>query len=240
MTKCFFNDCESPVLPGSWKCLFHRRRSRCLIADCANQVYARSLCVRHGGRRQCQHENCTMNQRVGNFCSRHATAGLKKMCSEPGCNKQAHARGKCVRHGGGRLCKAANCAMHARHGAYCSRHIYLESGDDTSSTCSAPEPMPHVGNPMPVAPKPAVPDAALDSSILMQLMHFGDNDTNVEQLHYVDFDQALPMPDMLMPKQEFLGDVCVEEMLGDLADIIFKTPADFPATLPMMGMSHHY
>ncbi|CAK4494142.1 unnamed protein product [Aphanomyces euteiches] len=93
---------------------------------------------------------------------------------------------------------------------------------------------------MPVAPKPAVPDAALDSSILMQLMHFGDNDTNVEQLHYVDFDQALPMPDMLMPKQEFLGDVCVEEMLGDLADIIFKTPADFPAMLPMMGMSHHY
>ncbi|KAH9110617.1 hypothetical protein LEN26_001704, partial [Aphanomyces euteiches] len=137
MIKCFFNDCESPVLPGSWKCYFHRRRGRCLVDNCANQVYARRLCVRHGGRSQCQHENCTMNQRVGNFCWRHATTKLKKTCSHPGCGKQAHARGKCVRHGGGRLCKAPNCSMYARHGSYCTRHSHSQTIADINNWANA-------------------------------------------------------------------------------------------------------
>ncbi|CAK4072973.1 unnamed protein product [Aphanomyces euteiches] len=119
---CFFNDCHKEVQPGSWKCVFHRNRARCLVADCQNQVYARNLCVRHGGKKQCQHEGCTGNARLGNFCSKHGTGSVKKKCTEEGCTKMAHARHKCVRHGGGRKCKMEGCQTHARNGGYCCRH----------------------------------------------------------------------------------------------------------------------
>ncbi|KAH9139246.1 hypothetical protein AeRB84_016476 [Aphanomyces euteiches] len=119
---CFFTDCDNEVQPGSWKCHFHRKRSRCLVVNCANQVYARQLCVRHGGRSKCRFENCTLNRRMGNYCARHTHLDLKKGCTEPGCDKQAHARGKCVRHGGGRTCKIPHCLKHGRQRGYCHRH----------------------------------------------------------------------------------------------------------------------
>ncbi|ETV99286.1 hypothetical protein H310_08021 [Aphanomyces invadans] len=119
---CFFNDCHKEVQPGSWKCVFHRNRARCLIADCQNQVYARNLCVRHGGKKQCKQEGCSGNARLGNFCSKHGTGSIKKKCTEEGCTKMAHARHKCVRHGGGRKCKMDGCQTHARNGGYCCRH----------------------------------------------------------------------------------------------------------------------
>ncbi|KAF0720478.1 Aste57867_271 [Aphanomyces stellatus] len=122
MTKCFFNDCDNDVVPGLWKCEFHKNRGKCLAGDCQNQVYARSLCVRHGGKRQCQAADCTSNVRIGDFCSRHGAVSRKKRCNEPGCDKVAHARQKCVRHGGGRKCKVDGCDTHARIGGLCCRH----------------------------------------------------------------------------------------------------------------------
>ncbi|CAK4067098.1 unnamed protein product [Aphanomyces euteiches] len=121
-TKCFFADCDNEVQPGSWKCHFHRKRSRCLVVNCANQVYARHLCVRHGGRSQCRHENCSLNRRIGNYCARHSHLDVKKTCTEPDCDKQAHARGKCVRHGGGHCCKVPSCSKHGRQRGYCHKH----------------------------------------------------------------------------------------------------------------------
>ncbi|CAK4622515.1 unnamed protein product [Aphanomyces euteiches] len=79
-----------------------------------------------------------MNQRVGDFCSRHASPNLKRRCSEPGCAKQAHARGKCVRHGGGRLCKALGCPKYVRQSGYCLNHWY-----SLRKTAKLSEPMPH-------------------------------------------------------------------------------------------------
>ncbi|KAG9404975.1 hypothetical protein AC1031_004073 [Aphanomyces cochlioides] len=83
-----------------------------------------------------------MNQRVGEFCSRHASPNLKRRCSEPGCAKQAHARGKCVRHGGGRLCKVPGCPKHVRQSGYCLNHWY-SLRETTKLESKQSEPMSH-------------------------------------------------------------------------------------------------
>ncbi|KAF0720471.1 Aste57867_264 [Aphanomyces stellatus] len=121
-TTCFFNDCTHVVAPGSWKCDFHRNRSRCLVALCQNQVYARHLCVRHGGKRRCDVPDCDRNVRLGSLCVRHGAGSAKKQCTEAGCSNVAHKRQKCVRHGGGRQCHIDGCKTHARSGGYCYRH----------------------------------------------------------------------------------------------------------------------
>ncbi|KDO22484.1 hypothetical protein SPRG_21183 [Saprolegnia parasitica CBS 223.65] len=121
-TPCLFNECAHPAVPGTRKCSFHKNRIKCHVANCQNQVYARHLCVRHGGKKQCQYEGCVMNARVGNFCSRHGASNTKKQCIEEGCTKMAHAKQKCVRHGGGRKCRVESCKAHARTGGYCCRH----------------------------------------------------------------------------------------------------------------------
>ncbi|OQR85997.1 hypothetical protein ACHHYP_11101 [Achlya hypogyna] len=122
VTACLFNECAHPAVPGTRKCSFHKNRIKCHVANCQNQVYARHLCVRHGGKKQCQYEGCVMNARVGNFCSRHGASNTKKQCIEEGCTKMAHAKQKCVRHGGGRKCRVESCKAHARTGGYCCRH----------------------------------------------------------------------------------------------------------------------
>ncbi|CAK4078392.1 unnamed protein product [Aphanomyces euteiches] len=125
MTQCYFNDCSNPVLPNSWKCLFHKHRSRCLVAHCQNQVYARKLCARHGGKKQCTFAGCNLNARLGDVCCKHGAGDLKKICVHDGCTRQVHARHRCVRHGGGQQCKADGCRTHARTGGFCRRHSHL-------------------------------------------------------------------------------------------------------------------
>ncbi|KDO15901.1 hypothetical protein SPRG_18562, partial [Saprolegnia parasitica CBS 223.65] len=50
-TECFFNGCTNSVMHGSWKCEFHKNRAKCTgSSSCHNQVFARNLCVRHGGK----------------------------------------------------------------------------------------------------------------------------------------------------------------------------------------------
>ncbi|CAK4079746.1 unnamed protein product [Aphanomyces euteiches] len=122
MSLCYFNGCNKPALPSSWRCLFHRNRGRCLVTDCHNQVYARKLCAKHGGKKQCAFAGCEMSARLANVCYRHGAGGLKKRCVHPGCSKPAQLRQRCVRHGGGRKCKVGGCDTHARSGGYCSKH----------------------------------------------------------------------------------------------------------------------
>ncbi|RHY94329.1 hypothetical protein DYB35_011663 [Aphanomyces astaci] len=132
MVSCFFNDCHLDTDTNdssSWKCAFHKHRSRCLVSDCHNQVYARNLCVRHGGKRACVAPGCSANARVGNLCSKHATPATKKLCMVDGCTKQAHARYKCVRHGGGSQCKAMGCISNSRSNGMCSRHAKAHHKD---------------------------------------------------------------------------------------------------------------
>ncbi|KAH9105683.1 hypothetical protein LEN26_014680 [Aphanomyces euteiches] len=142
-STCFFNDCTNVIVAGSWKCQFHKNRARCLVNDCRNQVYARSLCVRHGGKRQCDTEGCGRNVRIGNFCSFHGTGPAKKRCTAPGCSKVAHKRQLCVRHGGGRKCKVDACPTHARSGGYCCRHsrVMAKQVQPTEETIVTPAPI---------------------------------------------------------------------------------------------------
>ncbi|KAF0699732.1 Aste57867_9723 [Aphanomyces stellatus] len=122
MPTCFFNGCKNASVADTIKCLFHSHRGCCLVQDCHNQVYARNLCVRHGGKRQCAFDGCQLNSRVGAFCTRHSPSETVRRCSEGGCSSQAHLRGKCFRHGGSRLCKADGCATYARNRGFCARH----------------------------------------------------------------------------------------------------------------------
>lgn len=52
-TICAFNGCNSEATKDGKKCKFHRNRRQCSKPDCTNQVYARMLCVRHGGKKRC-------------------------------------------------------------------------------------------------------------------------------------------------------------------------------------------
>ncbi|KAF0695236.1 Aste57867_13928 [Aphanomyces stellatus] len=120
--KCFFSGCSNEAEVDSWKCTFHFRRGRCAVPDCRSQVYARHLCVRHGGKRQCQVDGCMQNCRVGLFCTRHSPSDIIRLCSEDGCNMQAHLRGKCFRHGGRRECAVDGCDTLARNRGFCAKH----------------------------------------------------------------------------------------------------------------------
>lgn len=122
--KCRFNDCDNLAVDGTSKCAFHKNRRQCCVENCTNQVYARKLCVRHGGKKQCQADSCEAHARGGGFCLQHGGFVVKRFCIVEGCSKQAHARQKCVRHGGGRRCKVDGCMQHARAGGLCNRHSH--------------------------------------------------------------------------------------------------------------------
>ncbi|KAF0696356.1 Aste57867_12880 [Aphanomyces stellatus] len=121
--RCFFHGCANVRAANSPKCDAHKHRSKCTVADCFNQVYARNLCVRHGGKKQCAFDRCEGNARAGPFCCKHNTGETKKrFCTAPGCSHVARAKGLCVSHGGGRKCEAEGCASYARDRGFCRRH----------------------------------------------------------------------------------------------------------------------
>ncbi|EQC40229.1 hypothetical protein SDRG_02877 [Saprolegnia diclina VS20] len=84
MSSCMFEGCFRQRLLNSTKCEFHKSRSLCKVPFCRNQVYARQLCVAHGGRRPCIHAGCSANARIGSYCCRHGPKSGKKLCREPG------------------------------------------------------------------------------------------------------------------------------------------------------------
>ncbi|CAK4488562.1 unnamed protein product [Aphanomyces euteiches] len=136
MSQCTFNDCNKPALFGSDKCSFHKNRRQCKAPDCRNQVYARGVCVRHGGKKPCQIQGCTLFARGGVFCISHGGYVVKRFCNVDGCFTQAHARNLCVRHGGGRLCYYEGCRHHAREGGWCTKHRAFAVKPESSAPSS--------------------------------------------------------------------------------------------------------
>ncbi|ETV97372.1 hypothetical protein H310_09707 [Aphanomyces invadans] len=122
MCTCVFNGCTNDAMPHSFKCLFHVHRGQCSAEACHNQVYARGRCVRHGGKKKCRAVDCTVNARVGSFCTKHSPTHLIRTCSHPGCDKQAHWKRRCFRHGGARVCAVEGCVTYARNRGLCARH----------------------------------------------------------------------------------------------------------------------
>ncbi|OQS07800.1 hypothetical protein THRCLA_00204 [Thraustotheca clavata] len=120
-TLCLFLGCSNAALPSLDKCAFHRYRSKCKVEGCYNQVYARQLCVCHGGKKICEFPFCLTTVRTGNFCARH-TKKSKPTCTEEGCQLTAYANTKCIRHGGGKACLVDDCTMPVRMGNFCWRH----------------------------------------------------------------------------------------------------------------------
>ncbi|EQC36539.1 hypothetical protein SDRG_05988, partial [Saprolegnia diclina VS20] len=150
---CYFGDCVHEALEGSWRCHFHRHRLKCNIAECRNQVYARGLCVRHGGKSRCQVDACDTNVRDGSFCAKHGGGKRRGNCIEAGCVNRAQARQRCIRHGGGNHCRADNCLKYARTNGLCTRHS------------RALMTLPWLAKPVPVEPTPAVSMAESDDWI---------------------------------------------------------------------------
>ncbi|KAF0683732.1 Aste57867_24242 [Aphanomyces stellatus] len=122
IAPCMFLGCINLALHQSTKCHLHRHRTQCIEPHCTNQVYARQRCVRHGGKKICAVDFCGAPACKGGFCLQHGGTPRKRFCTEFGCGKQAHANQKCVRHGGGRYCKANGCTFHARLAGYCLHH----------------------------------------------------------------------------------------------------------------------
>ncbi|OQR91200.1 hypothetical protein THRCLA_09072 [Thraustotheca clavata] len=117
---CYFHGCNNKPMEGTVKCHFHRNRGLCRIPNCHNQVYARNLCVRHGGRHPCAFPGCSTNARLGQFCCKHSK--LKKLCQYPNCTNLIQINNLCIRHGGSKCCKYEGCSTPARTGGYCWRH----------------------------------------------------------------------------------------------------------------------
>ncbi|CAK4165663.1 unnamed protein product [Aphanomyces euteiches] len=122
LPACYFKGCTRTTTANSIKCEFHKQRAICLVEGCRNQVFARSLCVRHGGKKTCIHEGCHENVRLGDYCGKHGAGSTRKLCIEPGCQKFAQTKQRCSAHGGGQRCKLEGCSTHARKGGFCTRH----------------------------------------------------------------------------------------------------------------------
>ncbi|ETV75732.1 hypothetical protein H257_10108 [Aphanomyces astaci] len=150
MNTCHFNGCEEKVRPGTQKCAFHRKKGICSVSECRNQVYARGLCVRHGARKPCEFPDCEGFARYGGFCCKHGDKYTMKECAEEGCMNKAHARQKCVRHGGGKKCRHGGCDSHARFSGFCSKH--MESAITAESLVSL------ANKPTIIMPKPSMRD----------------------------------------------------------------------------------
>ncbi|KDO21266.1 hypothetical protein SPRG_13565 [Saprolegnia parasitica CBS 223.65] len=82
-TTCIFDGCALPSRLNSIKCMFHRNRGVCKSPHRRNQVYARQLCVSHGGRNPCQEPGCDANARLGQYCCRHSIAAKKRLRVSP-------------------------------------------------------------------------------------------------------------------------------------------------------------
>ncbi|KAF0712627.1 Aste57867_4763 [Aphanomyces stellatus] len=141
---CEFNTCANVAVLGSTKCLFHKHRLQCAVPACRNQVYARHLCARHGGKRPCAVDNCGQTAQVNGHCLAHGGATGKKQCVEAGCLKQAQAHQRCLKHGGGRRCTVPGCVQHVRSQGLCRSHLRneqttvhvdLEQLDPTAGLC---------------------------------------------------------------------------------------------------------
>ncbi|OQR95409.1 hypothetical protein THRCLA_07892 [Thraustotheca clavata] len=124
--RCSFNNCNNVVdtsSKSSLKCYLHRFRHKCRIPNCPNQVYARQLCVRHGGKKLCEQPGCLSNARSGPFCSKHGKAPTT-LCSVQGCTRAAHLMRRCIRHGGGKQCIVDDCQANARARGVCWKHRF--------------------------------------------------------------------------------------------------------------------
>ncbi|OQR86705.1 hypothetical protein ACHHYP_10249 [Achlya hypogyna] len=135
---CFFDGCSNAPLPGKDKCHFHRYRTKCSVDDCFNQVYARRLCVSHGGKKLCAATDCNTPARVGDYCTKHTTKP-KATCTQAGCSNPAYVQGMCTRHGGGKPCSVDDCAMPARVGSFCWIHRNRVISEASMMPAAAPD-----------------------------------------------------------------------------------------------------
>ncbi|ETW05809.1 hypothetical protein H310_03490 [Aphanomyces invadans] len=160
---CAFKGCDRRAPPDSDRCAGHRTRKQCRIAGCANVVYARQLCVRHGGKKQCQFPGgCQATAQGGDLCPAHGGEIIKRFCRIDGCDRQAHAKRLCVHHGGGRLCQYTGCPHHARAGGFCHKHKCTSPSDDDLGPALY---LPSSGASSPSSPVSVDSNAVLSSTI---------------------------------------------------------------------------
>ncbi|OQR99479.1 hypothetical protein THRCLA_06503 [Thraustotheca clavata] len=131
----FLEECAQAAEDNKSLCHFHRNRRICRVLNCIKLVYARSLCVGHGGKLL---PGCTKNARKKGFCCGHGASIPKNRCNEVGCGNIAYQNFKCIRHGGGRKCAVEGCKTHARSGGFCCKHSPFKS-----RSCGSDYPIAH-------------------------------------------------------------------------------------------------
>lgn len=116
----------------------------CIIEGCTNQVKQKGgLCRKHGKRKYCSHEDCSLLATKGSLCNKHRpdynktgsssrekssskkTSWIKE-CSHEGCTKFAQLGGVCNAHGANqfvKICQIEGCTNQAKQkGGLCRKH----------------------------------------------------------------------------------------------------------------------
>ncbi|CAK4125216.1 unnamed protein product [Aphanomyces euteiches] len=113
---CHFNGCQNAVVPGTSKCIDHKRKGQCNVHDCHNQVYQNGVCVKHGARNTpCSVDGCNRNVRVSGLCNYHATTLPSSKCIHHGCKAQARGSLTCRRHDPERIHPPSPLKLRRRH-----------------------------------------------------------------------------------------------------------------------------
>ncbi|KAL0290714.1 UNVERIFIED_CONTAM: hypothetical protein Sangu_2563200 [Sesamum angustifolium] len=117
---------SNSILQGSWGksglCIRHGGGKRCQKENCINSAEGASgLCISHGGGRRCHYPECNKGaQGITTFCKAH---GGGKRCTYLGCNKGAEGSTLfCKGHGVGKRCsfQGSGICPKSVHGGPCS------------------------------------------------------------------------------------------------------------------------
>jgi hypothetical protein len=118
----YHNRTKEKKIPIAEKKQPKKKRRKCNVVGCINQVVKGGVCITHGATvKRCSSKRCTNHAKRGGVCVTHG-AKLKR-CSFDRCNNHVVKGGVCVTHGATvKCCSFEDCNNHAKRGGVCVTH----------------------------------------------------------------------------------------------------------------------
>jgi hypothetical protein len=122
--KCSVAGCINQIQNGG-VCVTHGAKvKRCSFKGCINRAIKGGVCITHGAmKNRCSSKGCTNQVQKGGVCITHGA--MTKRCSFDGCNNHVVKGGVCVTHGAKKtrkVCSHTGCTSYAQKGGVCYRH----------------------------------------------------------------------------------------------------------------------